>query len=105
MEEAAIIRACALLGVQRKLAAVARRPIELARLAFAVEVKTVISSRTPEGSPNLCPVCGSRIKIEPSDPAGDAPCPTCGHLLWFTWENSGDAVVIKPTSAELRAGV
>jgi acyl carrier protein len=43
-----------------------------------------ISSRTPEGEPNLCPVCGGRISIEPSLPSGDAPCPQCGTLLWFT---------------------
>ena len=61
----------------------------------------VISSRTPEGRPNRCPVCGSAVKIEPSDPAGDAPCPHCGHLLWFTWEDAGDAVVVKLTCANL----
>lgn len=43
----------------------------------------VISSRTPEGSPNRCPVCGAEVRIEPSRPSGDAPCPSCGHLLWF----------------------
>lgn len=42
-----------------------------------------ISSRTPEGSPNHCPVCGSDVRIEPSAPFGDAPCPNCGTLLWF----------------------
>src|SRR3954452_22282213 len=63
----------------------------------------VISSRTPEGRPNLCPVCGSAVKIEPSDPAGDAPCPHCGHLLWFTWKDPGDAVVIKLTCSTLRS--
>ena len=63
----------------------------------------VISSRTPEGRPNLCPVCGSAIKIEPSDPAGDAPCPNCAHLLWFTWDDAGDIVVIKPTRSILRS--
>jgi hypothetical protein len=26
----------------------------------------VISSRTPEGMPNRCPLCGSHIRIEPS---------------------------------------
>jgi hypothetical protein len=41
------------------------------------------SSRTPEGLPNRCPVCGNEIAIDPSRPAGDAPCPYCGHLLWF----------------------
>jgi RNA polymerase sigma factor (sigma-70 family) len=43
-----------------------------------------ISTRTPEGQPNHCPVCDAAVKIEPSDPSGDAPCPNCGHLLWFS---------------------
>ena len=59
-----------------------------------------ISSRTPEGVPNRCPVCGAVVCVEPSRPSGDAPCPRCGHLLWFlcnklgvtaeqvTWETS-----------------
>ena len=47
----------------------------------------VISSRTPEGMPNLCPLCGNQLKIEPSIPPGDAPCPSCGHLLWFGTED------------------
>jgi acyl carrier protein len=42
-----------------------------------------ISSRTPDGEPNRCPICGSRIIIEPSLGTGDAPCPRCGHLLWW----------------------
>ncbi|HVA45450.1 MAG TPA: hypothetical protein VNH11_03615 [Pirellulales bacterium] len=42
-----------------------------------------ISSRTPEGEPNVCPVCEAVIAIEPSSPFGDAPCPRCGTLLWF----------------------
>lgn len=65
----------------------------------------VISSRTPEGSPGSCPVCGASIQVEPSDPAGDAPCPACGHLLWFTRHDDGEAVVIRPTGPLLRPGV
>jgi anti-sigma B factor antagonist len=61
----------------------------------------VISSRTPEGRPNHCPVCGFHLSIEPSDPAGDAPCPRCGHLLWFTWDDLGDVRVIRPTGSQL----
>jgi anti-sigma B factor antagonist len=61
----------------------------------------VISSRTPEGQPNQCPVCGSLLNIEPSDPAGDAPCPRCGHLLWFAWEDLGDIQVIRPKDGRL----
>lgn len=41
------------------------------------------SSRTPEGWANRCPICGHRITANPSLPPGDAPCPHCGHLLWF----------------------
>ena len=42
-----------------------------------------ISSRTPEGLPHLCPVCGKPCALEPSYPGGDSCCPTCGHLLWW----------------------
>lgn len=42
-----------------------------------------ISSRTPDGWPNDCPVCGHSILIAPSPNTLDAPCPHCGHLLWF----------------------
>ena len=41
------------------------------------------SSRTPEGEPLCCPLCGHEVRVEVSHPAGDAPCPHCGHLLWF----------------------
>jgi hypothetical protein len=46
-------------------------------------IMNVISSRTPEGDPNKCPVCGNEVCVEPSLWFGDAPCPSCGHLLWF----------------------
>ena len=45
----------------------------------------VISSRTPEGWPNECPDFKNPVHIEPSIlPLRDAPCPHCGHLLFFT---------------------
>lgn len=46
-----------------------------------------VSSRTPEGVPNHCPLCRAEICIEPAEPTGDAPCPRCGSLLWFVaWD-------------------
>ncbi len=48
-----------------------------------------ISSRTPEGFPNHCPVCGAEVCLEPSEPFGDAPCAACGHLLWFVETEAG----------------
>ena len=46
-----------------------------------------ISSRTPEGSFGRCPVCGQGVSIDPSHPPGDAPCPSCGCLIWFSPES------------------
>src|SRR5262245_17918952 len=40
-------------------------------------------TRTPEGQPNRCPICGKRLRLEPSIPSRDAPCPHCGSLVWF----------------------
>jgi acyl carrier protein len=43
----------------------------------------MVSSRTPEGQPNHCPVCDADVCIDPSPLFGDATCPRCGSLLWF----------------------
>ena len=40
------------------------------------------ASRTPEGHYGRCPVCHEFVCVEFSSPAGDAPCPACGQLLW-----------------------
>lgn len=40
------------------------------------------SSRTPEGDPAKCQVCGLASAIEPSEPPGDSVCPHCGVHLW-----------------------
>lgn len=42
-----------------------------------------ISSRTTEGLPNECPICGKQVWIVPSIPPGDATCPHCGSAIWF----------------------
>jgi hypothetical protein len=52
------------------------------------------ASRTPEGESNRCPICGNEVRIEPSRPPGDAPCPCCGHLLWFSSPKPSAAVVL-----------
>jgi acyl carrier protein len=40
-----------------------------------------VSSRTPEGEPHQCPICGELVATEPSAPLGDSTCPQCGSLL------------------------
>ncbi len=62
----------------------------------------IISSRTPEGRPKRCPVCGSEVVIEPSDPPGDAACPTCGHLIWFDQGERRDEQVIHLTERRIQ---
>jgi hypothetical protein len=40
-----------------------------------------ISSRTPEGAPHRCPICGEVANLEPSYPGGDSVCPACANIL------------------------
>jgi len=53
---------------------------------------STISSRTPEGAPNRCPICHAAIRLEASPVTNDAPCPACGALLWFL--QSGDDLIV-----------
>jgi acyl carrier protein len=46
-------------------------------------MSNTISPRTPDGLPGLCPVCESLVCIDATSLTGDAPCPHCGHPLWF----------------------
>lgn len=43
-----------------------------------------ISSRTPEGFPSKCPICGASLRLGFSNPGNDAPCPNCGCLVWYS---------------------
>jgi len=52
------------------------------------------SSRTPEGDRGRCPVCHAIVRIEPSSPTRDAPCPCCGSLIWFRRRRKVKRVVV-----------
>ena len=49
------------------------------------------SGRPWAEKPDRCPVCGREVGI-PRD--GGAPCPRCGHLLWFVSRQVADVTVI-----------
>jgi acyl carrier protein len=49
-----------------------------------------VSSRTPEGTPHECPLCGAVSKLEPAFPGGDAVCPACGQLVWWFRDRYGE---------------
>ena len=55
-----------------------------------IDFNVIISSRTPEGLPHKCPVCGKMSRLEPSFPCGDACCPNCGHLLFWLRDRIAD---------------
>ncbi|MAT71791.1 MAG: hypothetical protein CMJ58_19965 [Planctomycetaceae bacterium] len=57
-------------------------------------------TRTPEGEPNCCSVCGASFDMEPSLGARDAPCPCCGSLCWFA---APAVAASKPQQAANRA--
>lgn len=61
-----------------------------------------ISSRTPAGEPNRCPICGSRVIVEPSLDTRDAPCPRCGHLLWWFKQRASEPAAIENVSSDTR---
>lgn len=60
-----------------------------------------IASRTPEGLPHRCPVCGRTAILEPSYPGGDAVCPSCGGLLWRFRDQLGRAAGVAPERIRL----
>ena len=66
---------------------------------------STISSRTPEGTPNRCPLCGNEVVVEPSLIFGDAPCPHCGQLLWFLRSGLGPVFWQYDVADSLRQGI
>lgn len=40
------------------------------------------ATRTTEGLPSQCPICGKRMSVVPGDPLGDIVCPHCGVLFF-----------------------
>ena len=61
-----------------------------------------VSTRTPEGESNRCPVCRNRVQLFPSQPFGDAPCPNCGHLLWFINSKSSGEILFPAAEEVIR---
>ena len=41
-----------------------------------------VSTRTTEGLPNECPLCGKLMSAAPGEPLSDFVCPHCGSLFF-----------------------
>jgi predicted RNA-binding Zn-ribbon protein involved in translation (DUF1610 family) len=71
----------------------------------------IISSRTPEGQPFHCPICGKEARIDRSHVADDATCPNCGSLLWLrtrsrsNWRATARQVIARLAWFGLLAGL
>jgi hypothetical protein len=61
----------------------------------------IISSRTPEGESNQCPICGHWVRLEPSIGTRDAPCSRCGNLLWFENQDEKNFLIGRTAIDEL----
>ena len=48
-----------------------------------------ISTRTSEGIPSECPVCGKQMIVSVCAPIGDAVCPHCGSFLYPRLQRNG----------------
>ena len=48
-----------------------------------------------ENNPEFCPFCGTVVIVGPASiPARDAPCPKCGHLLWFVRKSVNNVAIL-----------
>lgn len=45
------------------------------------------ATRTTEGLPGRCPVCGKQMSVSPGEPLGDLVCPHCGVLFCPNFES------------------
>lgn len=46
------------------------------------------STRTPEGEPLRCGICGASSNVLTSHPPGDSVCPVCGSHAWLSLPNT-----------------
>lgn len=60
------------------------------------------ASRTPDGTPIDCPVCGLSDVVTPSTPPGDCVCPHCGSLVWVPESASSVKVAVRAFTNELQ---
>jgi hypothetical protein len=58
------------------------------------------ATRTTEGLPSNCPVCGKRMSVTPGEPLGDVICPHCGVLFYSEFPS---AVLVPDDLKRLRS--
>ena len=61
-----------------------------------------MSSRTPRGVPNRCPICGEAVVIAPAEDESDAVRARCGHLRWRKDEEAREVLTVRLGPGESR---
>ena len=51
-------------------------------------------SRVIKSWPTECPICGSPLAIGPLQLPGDATCPKCAHVLWFSLRTNEGVTIV-----------
>ena len=50
-------------------------------------------SRAIKPWPTECPICGNPLEVGPLQLPGDAACPNCAHVLWFSVRTEANATI------------
>ena len=58
-------------------------------------------SRVNKPWPTECPICGNPLAIGPLQLPGDAACPKCAHVLWFSVRPDGGITVADVISGKI----
>lgn len=58
-------------------------------------------SRAAKPWPTECPICGNPLSIGPLQLPGDAACPKCAHVLWFSVRSDGGITVADVISGKI----
>lgn len=77
--------------------------ISVMNISHAAASGMTVSSRTPEGEPLRCEVCGQPAAIEVSESVGDACCPSCGSLVWRVRARVAEALDVDTALLTLEA--
>jgi len=58
-------------------------------------------SRAAKPWPTECPICGSALAIGPLQLPGDAVCPNCAHVIWFSVRNAAGIIIADVISGKI----
>lgn len=58
-------------------------------------------SRATKPWPTECPICGTALSIGPLQLPGDAVCPNCAHVIWFSLRSAAGITIADVISGKI----